>query len=244
MGPGGAFAGQGRRAAEEGVLSEWAQLRRGYTVHPSPRWVVLLESLSGLGECTHRPSLAPTGMGCGFPYTGALTGFPCSPAARPTSTWASSWRENSHTRTQPPTMSWPGSTAIMPTLPAVRQPGRRAWVLGRRTNKLTPQHKAYVLAVVGTRGVLRSSDCHPLSAFSLLLDRLQTRFQLLEGQEIRGGHRSLPRCKPPTVVGGLLQWRGALSGASHPFSLGPRSSRSTPTTPESEKKFWKRPKGL
>uniref|UniRef100_A0A8C4LEK5 Tetratricopeptide repeat domain 21A n=1 Tax=Equus asinus TaxID=9793 RepID=A0A8C4LEK5_EQUAS len=40
-----------------------------------------------------------------------------NPAARPTSTWASSWRRSSPTRTQPTTTSWPGSTVIKPTLP-------------------------------------------------------------------------------------------------------------------------------
>ncbi|XP_012929373.1 tetratricopeptide repeat protein 21A isoform X3 [Heterocephalus glaber] len=57
--------------------------------------------------------------GGGFPSAGPLTGFPCSPATRPMSTWASSWRRSSPTRTQLPTMSWPGSTAIRPTLPLV-----------------------------------------------------------------------------------------------------------------------------
>nr|XP_020141010.1 tetratricopeptide repeat protein 21A isoform X2 [Microcebus murinus] len=51
--------------------------------------------------------------------TEALTAFPCSPAARPTSTWASSWRRSSPTRTQPAITSWPGSTVIRPTLPLV-----------------------------------------------------------------------------------------------------------------------------
>lgn len=57
-----------------------------------------------------------------LPLLEALTHCLCSPAARPTSTWASSWRRSNPTRMQPPTTSWPGSTAIMPTLPSVRQP--------------------------------------------------------------------------------------------------------------------------
>lgn len=60
--------------------------------------------------------------------------------------------------------------------------------LGRRTATLTPEPKASILAVVGPRGVLRSPECHPPSIFSLPPDRLQTSFQLLEGQEIRGSH--------------------------------------------------------
>lgn len=101
-------------------------------------------------------------------------------------------------------LAWKYSHHANPAIgKAARQgtPGCRR-ELGQRTTPLTLQPKDCILAVVGTRGVLRSSGCHPLSVFSLPLDRLQTCFQLLEGQEIRGGHRSLPQRKPPTAAGG------------------------------------------
>ncbi|KAK7816734.1 hypothetical protein U0070_009259, partial [Myodes glareolus] len=40
-------------------------------------------------------------------------------AARPMSTWVSSWKKSSPTRMRPPTMSWPGSTVTKPALPLV-----------------------------------------------------------------------------------------------------------------------------
>lgn len=177
-----------------------------------------------------------------------LTCFLCSPAVRPMSIWASSWRRSSPTRMQPPTTSWPGSTVIMPTLPLVRKSIKVRMGAGgsrQQDHHPDPRPQGLYSGHLWDRGVLRSLGCHPPSVFSLPLDRLQTSFQLLEGQEIRGGHRSLPQCKPPVLAGrAWSSGREPCPMFSHPFSLCPRSSGSTPTTPKSEKKFWKRPKGL
>lgn len=151
-----------------------------------------------------------------------LTCFLCSPAVRPMSTWASSWRRSSPTRMQPPTTSWPGSTVIMPTLPLVRKSIKvRLGAAGSRQQDHHPDPRPQGLCSgrLWDRGVLRSLGCHPPSVLSVPLDRLQTSFQLLEGQEIRGGHRSLPQCKPPALAG--RAWSGGMSPARcfHTLSL-------------------------
>lgn len=71
-------------------------------------------------------------------------------------------------------LAWKYSHQANPAIGKAASQGARGWAreLGRRTTSLTPELKAWILAAVGFRGVLRSSGCHPPSVFSLLLDRL------------------------------------------------------------------------
>lgn len=123
----------------------------------------------------HRHSAAPSsphpedhGGGC---RAEVLTGFPRSLAAGPMSTWVSSWRKSSHTRTQPPTMSWPGSTVIRPTLPLVRPRPRYA---GATAPILEPE--SCILAVQGAQGLPSHQSAphpYPCTGFKLAFNYLK-----------------------------------------------------------------------
>lgn len=158
--------GCGRRGSLEGAQGRPLAKVGDATGDPERLELMQLITILCLPQTPPPPRVVPcAGTGCGFPY---------SPAARPMSTWASSWRRSSPTKTQPPTMNWPGSTVITPILALVRQ-SAKVHVGDLGTGQEDQNPGSWVVRV-------------PLSVFPVPLDRLQTCFQLLEGQEICGGH--------------------------------------------------------